>query len=279
MRAIVCILVHGAPGYFAVAAEAIRAVLSRTPFDVFVGFDGDASLLPHAPRVTLHALRDRLAGPARPYRFLLKFDALAACLASGDHELILQMDADALPVRRLTADMLFRALDGRDFGMVEQTTIIGSTMGRRDFLQYYAEYSLPVIAPDAPVPALEDFRFFNAGVVIARRAPMAALAGWAQRHIEANVGRHEIGAHMVADQDYFQVWTNTLHPGCCTQLPWYWNHCEYWDAGFPRAGALIAHFSNFCSGPADATPGLMRALRKRTSVWRHSAAATLRGYR
>ena len=66
---------------------------------------------------------------------------------------------------------------------------------------------------------------------------------------------------MISDQDYFQVWTNNLYPGSCRELSWEWNHCEYWDTGFPRTGARIAHFSNFCNGPARDTAARMRALR------------------
>jgi hypothetical protein len=54
---------------------------------------------------------------------------------------------------------------------------------------------------------------------------------------------------MVADQDYFQHWANTLHPGACAELPWEWNHCEWWDEDFPAPDARILHFSNFCLGP------------------------------
>ena len=59
-------------------------------------------------------------------------------------------------------------------------------------------------------------------------------------------------SHMLADQDYLRLWTNSRHPGSCTTLAWDWNHCEHWDDGFPRRGARIVHASNFCRGPRPA---------------------------
>ena len=145
MSAVVSFLVHGAPGYFEVAREAVLAVLARTDFHVFVSHRGDPARLPRSPRVTFHPIEKAPLGVARPYRFLMKFDALAACLAANDHELIVQMDVDALPVRSLTTAMIDRALGTRDFGMVEQTTVTGSTMGRADFLKHYADHALAVM--------------------------------------------------------------------------------------------------------------------------------------
>jgi hypothetical protein len=76
---------------------------------------------------------------------------------------------------------------------------------------------------------------------------------------------------MVADQDYFQFWVNTLYPDA-RRHPWYWNHCEHWHPAFPRLGTLIAHFSNFCHGPVAATPTRMRALQRGSWHWLNRAA-------
>ena len=102
----------------------------------------------------------------------------------------------------------------------------------------------------------------DAQLVRTLRALWERLLPWAFQTIARQPGDHQIGEHMIADQDYFQYWANRLHPGTCAELPWYWNHCEYWDESFPRLGVLFAHFSNFCNGPADDTPARIRALRK-----------------
>jgi hypothetical protein len=172
------------------------------------------------------------------------------------------LDADAVLVRKVSGSDVYAALDGHDLGMVEQTTIRGSGMGRADFLRHYTEYSLSFIAPGELPPSIDRFRFFNAGVALGTRAGIKRIANWALNAIENVSGEHHVREHMIADQDYFQYWVNNLHPGCCVSLPWYWNHCEHWDTPFPRRGAQVIHFSNFCNGPDAGTVKRMRAARK-----------------
>jgi hypothetical protein len=247
--------------------------LEQSDFDVFVGYCGDPSQLPRSPRVSWHSLDGRIAGPQRPYRFLLKFEALADCLARGDHDFLIQMDADAVLARRLNERTVKRAIGGSGLAMVAQEAITGSKMARTDFLRHYTTYALPVIAPGSKAPALEAFRYFNSGIVIGDRKLWTELVAWARNHIAGSVGRHEVGAHIVADQDYFQVWANNVRPNSCRQLPWFWNHCEHWDDRFPRLGVLFAHFSNFCNGPTDRTMRRMRRMRRPPSVWINSLAS------
>lgn len=248
----VCVLATGRPAYYRVARGAVRSTLRRTPFDVFVAVGERARWRgPHGGRVRVHALDDglpRIAHRAGP--FLDKFRALDACLRHTTAERVVLLDGDARFVARTSADDVERALDGRPLAMAEQTTIRGSGMTRADFLAHYATHSLPWLGGGAVPPPTDAFRFFNSGVVLARRDGLAPLVAWALDRMRAAGDAHQAGEHMIADQDYFQLWTNTLHPGTCTTLSWDWNHCEHWDEGFPRAGARIVHSSNFCRGPS-----------------------------
>ena len=249
---VVCVLATGRPAYYRAARGAVRSVLRRTPFDVFVAVGERARWRgPVGPRVCVHALDDafpRITHRAGP--FLDKFRALDACLQHTAAERIVLLDGDARFVAPVAMRDVERALGGRPLAMAEQTTIRGSGMTRADFLGHYVAHALAWLGAGAAPPALDAFRFFNSGVVLARRDGLEPLVGWALERMRAAGDAHQVGEHMIADQDYFQLWTNTLHPGSCTTLSWDWNHCEHWDEGFPRAGARIVHSSNFCRGPS-----------------------------
>lgn len=273
MSTVVCMLVHGDEAYYRASVEAARSVLERTPFDLFVahGAEAEPALTPSG-RLVLHRLDDRPPSAHRAHRFLRKFQALDACLAASDARVVVLLDADAIFVRPCSEAMVEAALGTRALAMVEQPTVTGSTMRRVDFLDHYVRHTLALLAPERPPPALAAFRYFNSGVVLARRAEMAAIVDWATATIARVAGEHQVGDHMIADQDYFQLWANDLHPERVAVLPWHWNHCEYWHPSFPRLGALIAHFSNFCHGPAATTPDRMRALQRGTWHWTNRIA-------
>jgi len=244
----VCMLVVGGSNYFRASRQSIRSVLARSNFDVCIGTDDPDRIRPVSDRVK----RLRLPAPKDPHRaqpFLMKFQSLLACLEHVQSEWIILMDTDAIFVDTLTTDTVRDALAGRGLGMAEQTTILGSHMTRKEFLDHYIHYSLAWLEPDAPPPTLNAYRFFNSGVVLGRRSELHRFATWALEKATLATRPHQLGEHMIADQDYFQFWTNTLHPGCCQTLPWSWNHSSLWDSGFPRSGAHIMHFSNFCHGP------------------------------
>jgi hypothetical protein len=256
-------LVHGRKRYFRAAREAVRSVLDHTGFDVFAAVGaGGGPRLPASARVRKLRLPATSGDGDRAAGFLLKFAALEQCLDATRARTILLLDADAVFVRRVEAAELDAALDGHPLGMVEQTGIRGSSMGRSQFLDHYVRHSLDFLAPGEPPPPLADFRFFNSGVVIGRREELASLVSWARARMAATEGEHRVGEHMIADQDYFQVWANHVRRNFCAGLDWSWNHCEHWDEPFPRAGARIAHFSNFCRGPRRADIGRMREARR-----------------
>ncbi len=259
---VACLLVHGPSAYATTARVAADSLLADSDFDVFVAHDpGPVSQWPDHPRLHRHALPTEDPGGPRAERFLRKFEALAQCLHQHRARWILLLDADVVLARPLRTRDVREALAGATLGMVEQKTIRGSTMNRAAFLDHYTRHTLALLDPTRAPPALEQFRYFNSGVVVGPRETWERLVPWALATQARHAGRHTVGEHMIADQDYFQYWANSLHPGSCRELPWYWNHCEYWDQPFPRRGVRLAHFSNFCNGPADDTPARMQALR------------------
>jgi len=258
------VLAHGSPGYFAAASETVRSLLEYTDFDVVVHKgDGGRLSVPVSRRVVVREIPELGAGAHRARRFLRKFAALGEWLQQTKASHLVLLDADTVVVAPTSAEDVRRALDGRGLGMVEQPTIRGSGMDRADFLRHYVTHSLAFIAPEARVPSLADFRFFNSGVVLGSRPALERATAWALEGIARAAGEHQVGEHMIADQDYLQVWANTIAPGSCASLPGEWNHCEHWHADYPAPNARIVHFSNFCRGPGEEAFLRMRAARRR----------------
>jgi hypothetical protein len=236
-------------------------VLDHSDFDVHVTCDQACGLLiPDNPRVKRASLGERVVDH-RADRFLAKLFALRMCLRNCSDPVMLHLDADAVLAQDITAAAVEAALGASGMAMVEQTAILGSPMRRPQFLQHYAEHSLRFIAPELAVPCEADFRFFNSGVVLFRRDALTAFLDWAEDRRRRLPAHHEVGAHMITDQDYLQVWANNVSVGSCRELPWEWNHCDHWDEGFPRRGTRIAHLSNFCNGPTRETIAQLRDLR------------------
>lgn len=247
--------------YALAAREAVQSVLDHSDFDVHVTCDQECGLLiPDSPRVKRATLAEH-AADHRADRFLAKLSALRMCLQNCPDPILIQLDADAVLMRQITAAAVEAALGPSGMAMVEQTAILGSPMRRPQFLRHYAEHSLRFIAPKLAPPDEAVFRFYNSGVVLLRRDALAAFLDWAEDRRRRLPALHEIGAHMIADQDYLQVWANNVSAGACRELSWEWNHCDHWDEGFPRPGARIAHLSNFCSGPTRETIARLRDLR------------------
>ncbi len=241
------------------ARQSISALLARTDFEIHVTTDlAGAQFLPRSPRVHVHTTE--LNPVHRADLFIGKFAAIENCLVHSSDRIILVLDADTVVLGPLSDADLAGALGRHELGMVEQTTILGGAMGRRQFLEHFVRYSLAFLQPDAAPPDQADFRFFNSGVIIARRSGLREFLDWAAALRATRPARHQHGEHMIADQDYFQVWANTFRPGCTAELPWDWNHCDKWDLGFVRDGARIAHFSNFCLGPEMVSAVEMRRL-------------------
>jgi GT2 family glycosyltransferase len=267
-RAVACMLVHGDAAYARVARMAVESLLSDSDFDVLVMHgEGPVDAWPRQPRLHRQRIECPAAADHRAQRFLLKFQALQACLARIDAPWVVNVDADVVLARPLRGRDVAAALDGAGLGMVEQTCIRGSSMDRAAFLEHYRMHSLAAIAPAAAAPPLDAFRYYNSGVVVASAATLGALVSWALDAIARHDGDYQSGEHMITDQDFFQYWANQMHPESSRELPWYWNHCEHWDEGFPRRGVLFAHFSNFCLGPAGSTVRRMRRLRRPWTRW------------
>ncbi|MFH1155139.1 MAG: hypothetical protein V1793_15105 [Pseudomonadota bacterium] len=249
----ICTLLYGRPLYYEIGRRAVVSMLRKTNFDIFLAVErGTSPILNLKPSSRLHI--EPLLGelpPAfhRAFPFLLKFRALLACLHHTSAEQILLMDADTLIVADIRTRDVQNALNGHDFGMVEQTTITNSSMTRKDFLSHYNRHTLAWFDPSVRPPSLDNFRFYNSGVVLGKHGAFESLVDWAIAAIASKKSNHQVGNHMIADQDYFQYWTNSLRPDSCQTLPWTWNHCQHWDRGFPDTRALVLHFSNFCKGP------------------------------
>ncbi|MDG4896871.1 glycosyltransferase [Mesorhizobium sp. WSM4976] len=259
-KVVICILALGKPAYSLAAREALTSFLRHSDFEIYVTTDPDsAALLPRSPRLQLN-LVGTTSPSSRASGFLAKFEALTWCLERSGAEIVLQVDADAVLVRPLAAHDVADALGDGGMAMVEQTGIAGSAMGRHDFLAHYRNYTLAFVDGSLAAPREEDFRYFNSGVVIARASELRRFLDWTTACLRRLPPDHAIGGQMVADQDYFQIWTNTLAPERRRELPWQWNHCRHWDDGFPQQGALIAHFSNFCNGPDTEAVMAMHAL-------------------
>lgn len=257
--AAVSILAIGKIGYILAARQSINALLARTDFDIYVTTDAAGrAFLPRSSRVHIHLME--LSPVHRADPFIGKFAAIENCLSHSSEEIILALDADTVVLAPLADADLAGALGPYELGMVEQTAIVGSEMGRQQFFEHFVQHSLAFLQPDAVAPDAVDFRFFNSGVVVARRHGLRAFLDWALALRAARPPEHQRGAHMIADQDYFQVWANTVRPGCTAELCWVWNHCDKWDPGFVREGARIAHFSNFCLGPDMGSAVEMRRL-------------------
>lgn len=257
----------GAVGYGAAARQTVLSLLEHTSFPVVVGCDEvTEALVPRSPRVRIEQVQ--VGSGARAEPFLAKFATWQAALAHPGAKMFIHLDADAVLARPLTAVEVAIAVGGSSLAMVEQTTITGSTMGRPEFLRHFVEHSMAYLAPVYPVPELHDFRFHNSGVILFRALELRNFLHWSAATRAASDGSHHVGAHMVADQDYLQVWANVLRRGRCAELGSEWNHCAWWDADFPRPDARIVHFSNFCNGPPFATARRMEVTRGAVSPLR-----------
>ena len=247
---VVCILLYGHRNYFYAGRQAALSILQHSDFHLFLARGRKHRLkLGQRSRVRQETIQMENTAGYRAQPFLLKFKALKACLENTRQPWIILLDADAVLVRTLSARMIQQAIPKQGLGMVEQKTVCGSDMSRADFRDHYVRHSLACLAPTAQAPALSDFRYYNSGVVLGRRQEFQKFIDWALNKTDQNPGCHQVGKHMIGDQDYFQFWTNNLQRQHRNTLPWFWNHCEHWDQGFPKEGAYIIHFSNFCQKP------------------------------
>lgn len=258
MRVCFFLLIHGDSFYFECAKLAIETILKHTEFSLFISYHGDISNFPANKRLIYHEINYFNGLNSRPYRFLLKFKGVQDCIKIMDPDIIIMMDVDAIIIKRITTETVRNVLNGFPIAMVEQKKIVRSDMNRQKFLDHYTNFSLKVIAPELKPPKQSSFRYYNSGFVIAEKDYLNELSSWALGHIEKHTDKHEIDGHMIADQDYFQVWTNNIFPETCNELSWIWNHCEHWDDNFLDEKAIIIHFSNFCLGPGDKSLQNMR---------------------
>lgn|GEM_PF-795235 len=258
---VVSLIVSGSAGYAIAARECILALLAHTDFPIHVAADPTGRmLLPKSPRIHLSPLPERpQTGGAAP--FMEKFAALERCVATFADETVLMIDVDAILTAPIDAAHVEAILGDHPIAMVEQERTLGECKDRRDFLRHYTDVTLAAISPGARAPRLEEFRYFNSGVVFLRRDEAFQIIGWVREIVAERPGVLSHGNRIVADQDFLQVWTNTIRPGRCRDLDWHYNHCRLWHEGYPRKDAVIHHFSNYLRGPDPEGLAAMRALR------------------
>lgn len=255
--AAVAILAVGSIGYVLAARQAVLSLLLHSDFHIHVATDeGGLPFLPVSSRVHPHLMSMRTEARADP--FMAKFTALRLCLDHCTDDVVMLVDADAVALQPVAEADLVAALGDKGIAMAEQPGILGSEVGREQLFAHYTACSLAFLLPGEAAP--EEFHFFNSGVAIGRRAAWEEFLAWATEIAAERPREARVGDHMIADQDYLQVWSNNVRPGSTALLPWKWNHCDKWDAGFPRPGARFAHFSNFCRGPEVETIATMRRL-------------------
>lgn len=259
---VVSLLVSGSAGYAIAARECVLALLTHTEFPIHVAADPvGCMLLPKSPRIHLCSLPERPpTGGAAP--FMEKFVALEQCLAAFADDTVLMIDVDAILTERISEPHVEAILGDHPIAMVEQKCTLGEGKHRRDFLRHYTNVTLAAISPGAAAPRLEDFRYFNSGVVFLRRDEATRIIRWVRGIVAERPGVLSHDERIIADQDFLQVWTNTIRPGSCRELDWRYNHCGLWHEGYPRGGAVIHHFSNYLRGPDLEGLAAMRALRR-----------------
>ena len=247
------ISVSGKPEYFRAAETCARSLLDHTPFAIIVGSDEPEKFsVAHPERLTTLSV-EKVEPDNRSSRFMSIFTTAVAALNNTPATHCLLLDADCLVVDDLEENDVVSALADFDFGLAEQTTIRGSTMGRPDFLRHFSEVGLPVIDPEAGEPHGDDFRYWNSGVVLARSSALLELSEFALSSWAKNPEAHVNGESVVTDQDYFQYWGAIHRPGSFHTLSTDWNHCYWWDLDYPRPTARIRHYSNFTLGPSEST--------------------------
>lgn len=240
----------GSDQYFHAAAATARSILINTDLDVVLASpDPNRVPLVDVPRLTRLQVDGIDRGRAAD-AFVGKFEALAAVLHGFTHDVIVMIDADCVVSRPWTSSECASLIKDTDFALAEQTSTRGTSMSRPEFLAHYCAVSLPGVAPHAPKPTLEEFRYFNTGVVIGRRSAWQELVNFA-RELTHSDNLLEVEGRMVADQDIIQVWLNSIRRATVFELlPEEWNASDLW-CDIDEQRARVIHNSNFCQGPSD----------------------------
>ena len=183
-------------------------------------------------------------------RFIHKFKIWEETLSKSDAQFFLHLDADASVTATFSLTSLLNELGDKSIGMVQQSKVLGiNPLGKKELYDHYVKVSHQAVNGVAPPPLLQDFKYFNSGVVLFRRKSLENFLAWASEILL--VMPREIDGNMVADQDMLQVFANEIVPEEVKELDWKWNHCQWWDENFPSSHAHIIHMSNFCQGPTS----------------------------
>jgi len=240
----------GSDRYFKSAATAVKSLLINTDLDVVVATpDPDRLPLVKVPRLTVLKV-DGVEHGRRADPFIGKFSAIEAVLHEFDNELLLMIDADCRVSQPWNSSDLSDLLQDADFALAEQPGITGTAMNRASFLEHYLSVSLPGVLPHGAPPGLEEFRYYNTGVVLGRRRAWTQMLQFAQKCAGSD-NSLEINDQMVADQDIIQVWLNSTDEARVAVLDVeVWNASDLW-CDVDNDQAKVIHHSNFCQGPTD----------------------------
>ena len=220
----------GSPKYRIAAWQTALISSKKSNFEVFLGIDVgvDGGIKEVELPFELVQLNNG-RGNFRAQPFLQKFELWREMLNRSNAEILIHLDADAVMVKELTAEAVKKVLGDFDLGMVEQGQIIGeSKFGKIELYQHYLHHTHRYIAPDLDPPSLDDFTFFNSGVVIFRRAELERFLDWFESVSVKLDGTYSLGEHMIADQDFLQIWANEIRPSGSTKLPPTFNHSPLW---------------------------------------------------
>jgi GT2 family glycosyltransferase len=245
------ILGIGSTEYRLAAWQSAQAASSNKEFEVFIGTDIeldseiDQRLLPFKV-VPMSA--GQVSFRAQP--FMRKFELWHRILELSEFDYFVHIDSDAVFVDHLSEGEIREYLKESFLGMVEQNEIVGEVdFGITNLYQHYLNFSHKYILPDAQPVELSKFRFFNSGVVIFNREGLVRFLEWFEEIVGNLDGSFAIGPHMIADQDFLQIWANEIEPESAVSLPSVLNHSPLWHRDFPDSKAKIIHLSNFCNGP------------------------------
>jgi GT2 family glycosyltransferase len=210
---------------------------------------------------TLSKFNDYSAGD----RFLHKFKVWGETLRKSDAHFFLHIDADASATESFSLKLLLDNLGEKSIGMVQQPKVLGQhPLGKKQLYDHYVKVSHKAINNVISPTSIQDFKYFNSGVVLFRRQSLENFLAWTSEILP--IMPREIDGNMVADQDMLQVYANEIVPEEVKELDWKWNHCQWWDEDFPSPEAHIIHMSNFCQGPTAFQMGKLASLSRAEKV-------------
>jgi GT2 family glycosyltransferase len=245
------ILGIGSTEYRLAAWQSAQVASRNEEFEVFLGTDIELDSKidrGELPFKLVSMSSGKVSFRAQP--FIRKFELWKRILELSEFDYFVHIDADAIFVDAVSEVEIRGYLKGSLLAMVEQNEIIGEEeFGIQNLYQHYVNFSHRYILPNSNPVELTQFRFLNSGVVIFSREGLIRFLKWFNEVVVNLEGSFAMGKHMIADQDFLQIWANEIEPENSIALPSVFNHSPLWHRGFPDPKAKVIHLSNFCNGP------------------------------